>query len=109
MRSPLLLALMTNCVSSFEKFLPVAAVDDGLMRIVIFREYFFMDILKIIPLILNGKIYNSKYVTIITTKRAHISLLDEEEITTNMDGNKGPALPVDLEVLPSFLKVYVPQ
>lgn len=107
-RSPLVLALMTNCVSSFEKFIPMAEVNDGFMRIVIFREYFFMDVLAIIPLILNGKIYNSKYVTILKTKKAHITMEEPEALTTNMDGNRGPLLPVDLEVLPGFLKVYGP-
>lgn len=107
-RSPLVLALMTNCVSSFEKFIPMAEVNDGFMRIVIFREYFFMDVLAIIPLVLNGKIYNSKYVTILKTKKARITLEEEEILTTNMDGSKGPSLPVDLEVLPGFLKVYGP-
>lgn len=108
-KSPLVLALLTSCVSSFEKFMPMAEVNDGYMRIVVFREYFFMDILAIVPLILNGNIYNSKYVTILKTKKATISIEEgEENITTNMDGSKGPALPAEIEVLPSSLKVFVP-
>lgn len=108
-KSPLFLALMTNCVSSFEKFMPIADVDDGFMRLVIFKEYFFTDILRILPLILSGKIYTSKYVTILKTRNAKVRLLDDVKVTTNMDGSKGPALPIELEVLPQFLKVYVPK
>lgn len=108
-KSPLVLALMTNCVSSFEKFMPTASVNDGYMRIVVFKEYLFMDIIRIIPLLLSGNIYTSKYVTILETKKARISLRDGDNITTNMDGSKGPLLPVELEVLPQFLKVYVPK
>lgn len=37
-RSPLVIALLTNVVSSFEKFMPQASVDDGYMRIIIFKE-----------------------------------------------------------------------
>ncbi|WP_298706591.1 diacylglycerol kinase family protein [uncultured Veillonella sp.] len=107
-RSPLVLALLTNVVSSFEKFMPVAAVDDGYMRIIIFKEYFIMDVLRIVPLILRGSIYNSKYVTILKVRKAQITLLEDIELPTNMDGNKGPLMPVDLEVLPGFLQVYVP-
>ena len=107
-RSPLVLALLTNVVSSFEKFMPPASVDDGYMRIVIFREYFIMDILRILPLILRGSIYTSKYVTILKVKKAYIELLENVPLPTNMDGNKGPYMPVDMEVLPGFLKVYVP-
>ena len=108
-RSPLVIALLTNVVSSFEKFMPIASVDDGYMRIIIFREYFIMDVLRILPLILRGSIYTSKYVTILKVKKAHIELLDDIELPTNMDGNKGPLMPVDMEVLPGFLQVYVPK
>lgn len=107
-KSPLVLALLTNVVSSFEKFMPEASVDDGYMRIIIFKEYFIMDILGILPLILNGSIYNSKFVTILKVKKAYIELLEPITLTTNMDGSQGPALPADLEVLPQFLQVYVP-
>lgn len=108
-RSPLVMALLTNVVSSFEKFMPTASVDDGYMRIIVFKEYFIMDILRILPLILNGSIYNSKYVSIFTVKQAHIYLEDKvDDLYTNMDGSKGPSMPVHLEVLPGFLQVYVP-
>ena len=45
-KSPLVLALLTNVVSSFERFMPSASVDDGYMRIIIFKEYFIMDKIK---------------------------------------------------------------
>lgn len=108
-KSPLVLALLTNCVSSFEKFMPTATVDDGFMRIIIFKEYFILDILRIFPLVISGSIYNSRYVDIITVKKARIQLLNEvNDLPTNMDGDRGPDMPVELEVLPKFLRVYVP-
>ena len=79
------------------------------MRIIIFKEYFIMDILRILPLILRAdRFTTSKYVTILKVRKAKITLLDDIELPTNMDGNKGPLMPVDLEVLPGFLQVYVP-
>lgn len=108
-KSPLVLALLTNCVSSFEKFMPTAKVDDGLMRLMVFKSYFIFEIFRIIPLVLSGSIYNSEYVDIYTVKKANIQLLEDgSDIATNMDGDKGPDLPVELEVLPKFLRVYVP-
>lgn len=107
-KSPLVIALLTNVVSSFEKFMPTASVDDGYMRIIIFKEYFIMNVFWILPLILSGSIYNSKYVTILKVKKAKIELLKDVTLSTNMDGDKGPNLPVDLEVLPGLLQVYVP-
>lgn len=108
-KSPLVLALLTNVVSSFERFMPEASVDDGYMRLIIFKEYFILDILSVLPLILSGAIYNSRYTTTLTVKKAHIELLTEvEDLPTNMDGDAGPYMPLDIEVLPQILKVYAP-
>ena len=108
-KSPLVLALLTNVVSSFERFMPEASVDDGYMRLVIFKEYFILDIFKVLPLILSGAIYNSSNTTTLTVKKAHIELLSNtDNLPTNMDGDAGPYMPVDLEVLPRILKVFAP-
>lgn len=108
-KSPLVLALLTNVVSSFERFMPEASVDDGYMRLIIFKEYFILDILSVLPLILSGAIYNSRYTTTLTVKKAHIELLtDVHDFPTNMDGDQGPYMPVDIEVLPQVLKVFAP-
>lgn len=108
-KSPLVLALLTNVVSSFERFMPEASVDDGYMRLIIFKEYFILDILSVLPLILSGAIYNSRYTTTLTVKKAHIELLtDVNDFPTNMDGDQGPYMPVDIEVLPQVLKVFAP-
>ena len=73
-KSPLVLALLTNVVSSFERFMPEASVDDGYMRLVFLREYFILDIFKVLPLILSGAIYNSSNTTTLTVQKAHIEL-----------------------------------
>lgn len=108
--SPLVLCLLTNVVSSFERFMPSATVDDGYMRIIIFKEYFIMDILSVLPLIMSGSIYNSRYVTILKVRKARIELLSQvDDLPTNMDGDKGPYMPIDMEVLPGILQVFAPQ
>ena len=42
-------------------------------------------------------------------KKAHISISNEEELITNVDGEKGPSFPIDLEILPDRLSVFVPE
>ena len=42
-------------------------------------------------------------------KKAHIELLSNiGDLPTNMDGDQGPSMPVDIEVLPRVLKVFAP-
>ncbi|HCO05662.1 MAG TPA: diacylglycerol kinase, partial [Enterococcus faecalis] len=39
-------------------------------------------------------------------KEGTISLENQEELTTNVDGDEGAALPITLEILPKHLTVY---
>lgn len=47
--------------------------------------------------------------TVIGVKKAHISISNEEDLITNVDGEKGPSFPIDLEILPDRLPVFVPE
>lgn len=47
--------------------------------------------------------------TVVGVKKAHISISNEEELITNVDGEKGPSFPIDLEILPDRLPVFVPE
>lgn len=42
----------------------------------------------------------------LTFKEGTISLENQEELTTNVDGDEGAALPITLEILPKHLTVY---
>lgn len=108
-RSPLIVAMLTNSVGSFNNIAPLAKVDDGTIWLAVFKEFNYLDILKIIPEILAGLPINSEYMTLQQVKKVRISVVDDEKLTTNMDGDKGPDFPLELMVLPSFLTVYVPR
>ena len=108
-RSPLIVAMLTNSVGSFNNIAPLAKVDDGTIWLAVFKEFNYLDILKIIPEILAGLPINSEYMTLQQVKKVRISVVDDEKLTTNMDGDKGPDFPLELTVLPSFLTVYVPR
>ena len=108
-RSPLIVAMLTNSVGSFNNIAPLAKVDDGTIWLAVLKEFNYLDILKIIPEILAGLPINSEYMTLQQVKKVRISVVDDEKLTTNMDGDKGPDFPLELTVLPSFLTVYVPR
>lgn len=108
-RSPLIVAMLTNSIGSFNNIAPLAKVDDGTIWLAVFKEFNYLDVLKIIPEILAGLPINSEYMTLQQVKKVRISVVDDEKLTTNMDGDKGPDFPLELTVLPSFLTVYVPR
>lgn len=108
-RSPIIVAMLTNSVGSFRNIAPDARVNDGKIWLAIFKDFNYIDVLKLIPEFLAGTPVSSEYMTLTTITHAKIELLDDTPLTTNVDGDEGPAFPLHLEVLPSFLKVYVPR
>ncbi len=107
-RSPLIVAMLTNSVGSFRNIAPQARVDDGKIWLAVFKDFTYLDLIKLVPEFLAGTPLSCEYMTLSTFTHAKISLADDQLLSTNMDGDEGPAFPLELEILPSFLTVYVP-
>lgn len=107
-RSPMIIAMLTNSVGSFRNIAPQARVDDGKIWLAVFKDFNYLDLLKIVPEFLAGTPLSSEFMTLKTLTHGKITLLDDPFLSTNMDGDKGPDFPLELQILPSFLTVYVP-
>lgn len=107
-RSPLIVAMLTSSVGSFRNLAPQARVDDGKIWLGIFKDFNYLDLIKVIPEFLAGQPLTSELMTLKTMDQVHIELLDNIHLSTNMDGDEGPDFPLEIKVLPSFLSVYVP-
>lgn len=107
-RSPLIVVMLTNSVGSFRNLAPQARVDDGKLWLAIFKDFNYLDVLKVIPEFLSGAQLSSEIMTLKTMDQLRIELADDTPLSTNMDGDEGPAFPLNIRVLPSFLSVYVP-
>jgi diacylglycerol kinase (ATP) len=57
---------------------------------------------------LSGTIGKSKLVTVKSIKKVKITVAGNESLSTNVDGDRGPELPLEIEILPSYLQVYAP-
>ena len=108
-RSPLIVAMLTNSVGSFRNLAPQARVDDGKIWLGIFKDFNYLDLLKVIPEFLSGQPLTSELMTLKVLEEVRIELVGDHPLSTNMDGDSGPAFPLDIKVLPSFLSVYVPE
>lgn len=106
-RSPLIVIMLTNSVGSFRNLAPAAQVDDGKLWVGVFKDCSYLDMIKAIPEFLAGSPLSSEYMSLSTTTHLKITLIDGS-LTTNMDGDKGPDFPLELEIIPSFLNVCVP-
>lgn len=108
-RSPLIVAMLTNSVGSFRNLAPQARVDDGKIWLGIFKDFNYLDLIKVIPEFLSGQPLTSELMTLKALEEVRIELVGDHPLSTNMDGDSGPSFPLDIKVLPSFLSVYVPE
>ncbi|HEL0245847.1 TPA: diacylglycerol kinase family lipid kinase [Streptococcus equi subsp. zooepidemicus] len=103
--SSMLLIGLTNSIGGFEEMIPEASVNDGLLHFIYLKDSNLLDTIKAVPSLFIGDKKSSENLVYKTFKEAHISL-KEGEIKTNVDGDEGEALPINITVLPSHLKVY---
>lgn len=105
--SPLFLAALTNSVGGFEKLSPDAEVDDGLIHCFVVRNISVFNSLTLGTSLFFGNLKEHKDVDYFTAKEVHVR--SDEAIRTNVDGEKGPALPIHIRVLPRHIEVIVPE
>ncbi|WP_068776565.1 diacylglycerol kinase family protein [Paenibacillus sp. FJAT-26967] len=105
--SPLFLAALTNSVGGFEKLAPDAAVDDGLLHCFIIKDLHLFNTLTASLSLLFGSLKNHKDVIYFTAK--HVTVSSAEAVRTNVDGEEGPPLPINLSTMPRHIEVIVPE
>ena len=97
---------LTSYIAGLENFFPNAKPDDGLMHVMIVPELGFSEVLKMAPHLWKGKIMESEHVEMFTCQELTVDA--QEKLVTNVNGDKGPALPVDISVKRQFLTVLAP-
>lgn len=105
--SRLFLAALTNSVGGFEKLVPDAAVDDGLIHCFIIKDLNIFSTLSVSMSLLLGSLKDHNDVVYFTAKQVHAS--SAETVRTNVDGEEGPALPIELNIMPRHIEVIVPE
>lgn len=106
-KSPLFVAVLTNSVGGIENLIPDATVDDGLLHCFIIKDLSILNTLTASVSLLLGNLKDHKDVVYFTAKK--VSLSSPESVSTNVDGEEGPSLPITLNVMPRHIKVIVPE
>lgn len=87
----------------FKRIAPDASVCDGLFDICVFRKCPVLEIMPLILQVVAGDHVNSPYVTYFKTKELTIHC--DEPVGTDLDGEKGVALPMEVKIMPGVLRV----
>ena len=67
------------------------------------------DRLEVLKDSIAGEVEEGDNVVHYTIREAKISSLDTEEVIMDIDGDRGPSLPVDIKILKEAVEVYIPR
>lgn len=89
----------------FRKLSPRSSMADGKLDVVAFKKMPIMEFGPLLFEVINGRHPNNKNVIYFQSERLRVE--SEEDLTTDIDGEKGEKLPLDFSVLEGRLQVFV--
>ena len=98
-----MLVMNGRSAGGFKRIAPLAEVNDGLLDVMLFKE---MSPLELMPLLFNvmtGQHHENKNVVFFQTNRLLVE--SEQEVGTDVDGEKGADFPLDIEALPRRFRI----
>lgn len=102
-----ILVLNGRSVGGFKQTAPHSHVDDGKFNVIVFREVSMLKFPAIFISALKGNLDECREV--LSFEAADIVIKSEDDIPTDVDGEKGDDLPLHLSVMKERLQVIVPK
>jgi diacylglycerol kinase (ATP) len=103
----LFLILNGRGAGNFRSVAPKAALDDGLLDCIFFKKSPVIDFLNLVFKVAAGKHIDDP--NILYLQLDALSVQGDEKIGTDLDGEEGPPLPWQVDVLPRKLQILKPQ
>jgi len=100
---------LTGQLGGIEKIFPEAELDDGKIHILLVHELDLVETTKMLPELLSKRITESENMTYIVTDKVTLKGLGGKPYVSDVDGEKGPELPLTVEVLKAHLDILVPE
>jgi diacylglycerol kinase (ATP) len=102
----LLLILNGSSAGGFNKLAPDAVIDDGRMNVIAIKAANISNTLSLFLKIIRGEHIGDPNIYYFSANRLTVEC--NQLCGTDIDGEKGPSFPLDIEVMHRFLKVFVP-
>lgn len=111
-KTKILLITMTNSVAGLVNFDQAAQPDDGLMSVYLLTDLNILEMLREWPSLVQGRFSDLREIRHFRTSQLKIEQYRHGQFhpaRTRIDGDKSDYLPITLQVLPSAIKVMVPE
>lgn len=102
-----MLVMNGRSAGGFRRIAPYAQIDDGLLDVLLFKEMPIMEIAPLLISVLGGNHPENK--NVISFQTRSLSVEAEEPIVTDMDGETGEGLPLEISVMPACINVNTQQ
>jgi lipid kinase, YegS/Rv2252/BmrU family len=98
-----MLIMNGKSAGGFKKIAPLSVYNDGLLDIYVFKKCPLIDLMALVAKVLKGEHDTSPHVIYFQTSR--LTVMCDENIGTDLDGEKGMGFPLDVQILPSRLRI----
>lgn len=103
----LVTVMNSSGAGGFSKVSPVSSVTDGKMDVVAFKATSDLQMAKAFMGVLSGDHIYNKHVLYVQGNNIKIDQLDDSDFNVDIDGEVGPLLPVDIQVLAGRINIFV--
>lgn len=103
----MLLILNGSSAGGFSKLAPDAVIDDGKMKVIAIKFSNISNMLTLFLKIIRGEHIGDANIYYFSTNKLTVEC--DQICKADIDGEKGPTFPLEIEVMHQFLKVFVPK
>lgn len=103
----MLIILNGSSAGGFNRLAPDAAIDDGRMNVIAVKFANIPNMLSLFLKVIRGEHVGDPNIYYFSAGKLTVECTGTCE--TDIDGERGPNFPLDIEVMHQFLKVYVPR
>lgn len=100
----LFLVMNSGTVGGFPNLVPHAKIDDGKLDLLIVNKCNLPELMGLFISFLKGIHCDNKYVTYLQAENIYIECA--EELDSDLDGELGPQLPLDIKIVPKKIKFF---
>ncbi len=99
------LVSLIDSLGGFKKIVNEVENGDGYFHIFAFKQLNLTELAKMTPTLVMGTLKDSENVQYFKTRQVNITTFAEETQESDIDGEQGPNLPLDLKVLPQHITI----
>ena len=98
-----MLIMNGKSAGGFNKIAPLASINDGLLEVIVFKNCPIYELIYLLLAVLSGDHINNT--NVIHFKTDELVVDTDNDVSTDVDGEKGASFPLNIKVIPKKLKI----